>query len=318
MCARYKKVKVAPFRKEIELVKTDDDSTSIIYYGGKSRDVKWIIDRLPPHLYFIEVFGGGGAVTFTKPLSINNVYNDIGNVAVFWRVVQQWPEELYQKLFWTPYSREEFELCANTWEEYARKSKETGDKEDYLEFARRWFIQINVGYVHLEDDRSFKVAVQVNNASSLRSHCDNLPFLAERLRSIIIERLHFRDLVRLYDRRDSLFYCDPPYLPSTRVSNGTYRAEMTYSEHEEFLKLINKIQGQAVISGYDSELYNSYLADWRKVTKTARSAIQNKSQLSDRGDRTEVLWIKEHRHGLWSLLEESEERAPANVASILD
>lgn len=312
---KYKKLKVAPFRKEITLQEPSELTTALIYYGGKSRDAQWVLDHFPPHKYYVEVFGGGGAVFFNKKPSETDIYNDAGNVAVFWKVLREWPEELYQKLYWTPYSREEFYDCHKTWEVFARRSKETGDKNDYLEFARRWFVQINISFSHREDDSSFKVATAVNNGRGFSNHIDMLPFLADRLRSSMVEHMHFRDCIAQHDRSDSLLYCDPPYLPETRVSNGTYRVEMTVDEHVELLELLCNCKGQVVLSGYDNDLYNERLKDWRVVRKSALSAIQNRSQLENRGTRTEVLWIKEGAYGLWSYLEDQSQAAMASVQS---
>lgn len=310
-----KKLRVAPFSKEIILAKPDDLTTALIYYGGKSRDAQWVIDHFPPHRFYVEVFGGGGAVFFNKPKSETDIYNDFGNVAVFWKVVRQWPEELYERLFWTPYSRTEFEECSRTWEEYARRSKQTGNKEDYLEFARRWFVQINISFTHREDDPSFKVATQVNNGVGFANHVDMLPWLSDRLRSSMVEHLHFRDCIAQHDRSGTLFYSDPPYLPDTRVSNGTYRVEMTVDEHVELLDLLCNCKGQVVLSGYESKLYDERLKDWRVVTKSALSAIQNRSQLEGRGMRKEKLWIKEDSYGLWAYLED---QSQADVAELPD
>lgn len=310
------KVKVSPFRQELDIPAPAKDCTPLSYYGGKLRDADWVISQFPPHEFYVEVFGGGAAVFFAKKPSANDIYNDFGNVAIFWRVMQNWSEELYQKLYWSPYSRDEFDMCANTWEDWARKSKETGEKEDYIEFARRWYITVSLSYSHREDDKSFKLAVQVNNGRGFANHVDGIPYVAERLRSSIIEHCHFRDCLRLYDRPGTLFYMDPPYLPETRVSNGTYRREMTVEEHIEMLEMVTspKFQAQCIISGYDSDLYNSYLKDWRIVRKTMPSAIQNRSQLDGRAMRTEVLWIRERAYGLWSFLSDQSQAAMAGVS----
>lgn len=48
--------------------------------------------------------------------------------------------------------------------------------------------------------------------------------------------------------------------------------------------------GSVVLSGYDNEIYNDMLTDWRRVQKTA---------YAERGqERTEVLWIKGEYGGL--------------------
>ncbi len=313
---KSKRLKVAPFKKGIVVPVPAELRSPVVYFGGKLRDAWWVIKNLPPHKYYVEVFGGGAAVIINKPPSQNDIYNDLGNVAVFWKVLKAFPEELYEALYTTHYSRSEFEECHRTWEEYARKSRETGDPADYVEFARRWFVQTNISYSHTENDASFKVATQVNNAVGFRNHVDLLPYVADRFRSICIEHRHFRDVFDLYDRTDTLFYCDPPYVEDSRVSLNTYRCEMSLDEQRELLDLITHCKGQVVLSGYDNDLYNEALRGWRTVRRTMPSAIQNRSQLEGRNDRTEVLWIREHDYGLWSLLSDEEQAASSSMASI--
>lgn len=61
---------------------------------------------------------------------------------------------------------------------------------------------------------------------------------------------------------------------------------MNDSEHEELLKATLKLEGMAIISGYDSDLYNDYLASFQKVTKKSRISAGRGT-----GIRTECLWI---------------------------
>lgn len=43
-----------------------------------------------------------------------------------------------------------------------------------------------------------------------------------------------------------------------------YKHEMTDADHEELLMLIRQSPAKIMISGYESEMYNDYLRDWRK------------------------------------------------------
>lgn len=279
--------------------------TPLIYYGGKSRDADWIIRQFPPHTTFVDVFGGGGAISFRKRPSAVDVYNDIGNVANFFEVLRNFPDELYRALYFTPFSRQEFDIASKTWQDEMR----AGNK---LEWARKWYIVINQGYTHEESSDTWHVAKQVNSAVALANHTDDLPNIVDRLRRMHIEHYSFEKLIPLYDLPSTLFYCDPPYLSETRASHDNYHHEMPYEKHVELLNMIKQVKGQVVLSGYDSQLYNASLKDWRRVTKTAKSSIQNSKSIETRGDRTEVLWIKEHHSGFdfWS------EETPADVAGI--
>lgn len=267
--------------------------TPVIYYGGKSRDADWILSHFPPHTTYVDVFGGGGAVIFRKLPSDTDVYNDIGNVSNFFKCLRESGDELYRRLYFRAFSRQDFEEARRRWP----LAMERGD---LLTWAENWYITVAQGYTHEEYGESWRVSKQVNTADSFARHVDDLPYFIDRLRRIQIEHLDFSEVIPLYDTAGTLFYCDPPYLHDTRVDTVNYVHEMTYEKHVELLDLLIKVQGQVVLSGYPSSLYDNMLKDWRRVSKTAKSAIQNSFSMNNRGDRTEVLWIKEHHHDLWS------------------
>lgn len=277
-----------------------EDKTPIIYYGGKTRDADWIIKQFPPHETFVDVFGGGGAVTFRKGPSNVDVYNDIGNVSLWMQCLRDHGEELYHALTLTPFGREEFERCRKLVDVTLENYKNTFSTQSYVEWARMWYVVVLQGYEHTEDSDSWRVAKQVNAAAPIASHVDDLPKFIERLRrGIHVEHLDFERCLELYDSVNTLAYCDPPYLPVSRKSLNTYKHEMPESEHVRMLKAVVRFKGQVIVSGYPSELYDTHLTGWRKVTKVAKSAIHN-SSTDDPGEREEVLWIKEHAHGLWT------------------
>lgn len=275
-----------------------EDRTVLVYYGGKSRDADWIISHFPPNwTTLVDVFGGGGAISFRVGMSRKVVvYNDIGNVCNFMKVLRDSPDELYRQLYFTPYSRQEYD-------NYARNWAEAMEEGNMIEWARRWYMCINQGYAHTEEPSPWKVAITVNNGSAFANHTDDLPRFVDRLRRMHIENQDFATLIRQYDKPTTLFYCDPPYIHDTRAdgSKSTYLNEMPISRHEELIQILNNIEGQAVVSGYDHLLYYKHLSGWRVSKKTSKSSIQNRASMEDRADRTEVLWIKEHAHGLWAV-----------------
>jgi DNA adenine methylase len=65
------------------------------------------------------------------------------------------------------------------------------------------------------------------------------------------------------------------------------RHEMTDAQHVALLALLRERQGQVMISGYASELYDDLLADWRRLTRQHYAAADCGAKV-----RTEVLWIK--------------------------
>jgi DNA adenine methylase len=69
---------------------------------------------------------------------------------------------------------------------------------------------------------------------------------------------------RLFDMSDTLLYCDPPYLFSTRIQKRPiYTHEMSEDQHIEFLKSVLQLKCKVCISHYPNTIYDEYLKDWQ-------------------------------------------------------
>ena len=97
-----------------------------------------------------------------------------------------------------------------------------------------------------------------------------------------IENRPALEVIQRFNFPNVLIYCDPPYMLSTRHSKQ-YKHEMTDDDHAELLTALRQHKGYCVISGYDTELYNSVLRDWHKSTTTA---VDQLSRV-----RSECLWM---------------------------
>lgn len=58
---------------------------------------------------------------------------------------------------------------------------------------------------------------------------------------------------------------------------------MTDEEHISLLLELKKLKGSVILSGYDNEIYNEILKDWKKVKK---DTFSDKAKA-----RTETLWV---------------------------
>lgn len=83
--------------------------------------------------------------------------------------------------------------------------------------------------------------------------------------------------------REWLVYCDPPYMLSSRRSQRSrYEHELGDLDHAALLSVIKRLRCMVAISGYQSALYETQLADWRCVTFQAATRG---------GGATEYLWM---------------------------
>jgi DNA adenine methylase len=263
----------------------------ITYYGGKGYSWRQIVPRFSPHHTYVEPFGGAANVLLNKPPSAVEVYNDIdSNVVTIFRVLRDSPDEIRRALELTPYSREEYVRCLGPLDglddvEKARRLivryRQTFGGQGQKATPGQWCCSVT------KSRRGMAGAV-----SGWLSTIDAvLPAVVERFRRVLIENLPWQEIIRRYDTPETLFYCDPPYLLSTRNGCVGYKYEMTLEEHRELAEVLNSVKGHVVLSGYASPEYDEWYAGWERVEfEVAVTVRLDKGRSHDR--HTEVLWIK--------------------------
>lgn len=244
------------------------------YPGAKNRLAPWICSYIPEHKVYLEPFAGSLGVLFNKERSHIETVNDLnGEVVNFFRVLRDQGNQLRELISVTPYAREEYELAYKP-------------ADSDLERARRFCIRCWMGFGaanrYQNGFRSGQQSNSPNPARAWRKLPDTLNEAAERLKGVQIEHLPALELTNRYDTEDVFIYADPPYLPNIR-KNCLYACEMSYADHEALLDALKKHPGKVMISGYENELYDSELAEWRKVQKSTTSNSGSK--------RVETLWM---------------------------
>lgn len=82
--------------------------------------------------------------------------------------------------------------------------------------------------------------------------------LQERMAEVVVENQDFETLIRHYDRPDSFFYLDPPYLSTEDM----YAVEFGWDDHVRLRDMLKDIQGKFLLSYNDCpeirELYAGY------------------------------------------------------------
>ena len=248
-------------------------NTLLKYPGSKWRIADWIISHFPEHKVYCEPFFGSGAVFFNKAPVYTETINDLDrNVVNLFRVCRDHPEELAKLIEMTPFARDEFRDC------YEKS-------DDPIEQARRTIVRYHQSFGTSNSSKNSWKNVQTYGGPRCATMWNYLPAsimeCVGRLKEAQIENIDAVELIRRYDDKNTLIYCDPPYLQSLR-KRSIYACEMDDKKHMELLDVLKKSRSMVVISGYDSELYNRELAGWSTDT------IETTAQLGLH--RTEKIW----------------------------
>ena len=247
------------------------------YPGSKWSIAKWIIGFFPEHHSYLEPFFGFGAVLFNKPRSHIETVNDLdGNVVNLFEWIKRDPERLAREIYFTPYARKVYEDAF------------AAVPEDSFQRAVNFYIRLNMGHGFRTNGEKvgWKNDIQGRERAYAAQDWSHLPEkimqAAERLRGVQIENRPAVELIQWFNYKNVLIYADPPYVLSARHGKQ-YRHEMDDQAQNDLLDVLLAHKGPVVLSGYDSELYNSRLKGWYRRETTCYSQVCSKKR--------EILWM---------------------------
>lgn len=250
-------------------------------HGGKSLLAKRIVSLFPPkcktpnapesttdggYVSYVEPYFGGGSVLLeNNPSGISEVVSDTNkNLTNFWKVLQRndWFLQFQRTILFTPFSQLEWLASQNHVED-----------EGEIERAIKFFIHCRQSlagrgesFAPITKNRTRR---GMNEQVSAWLNCiEGMPEVHKRLIRVVILNQPALKVIQKQDGPRTLFYLDPPYLPETRQSIGQYgEHEMLHVNHVELLEAIDNIEGRFVLSGYRSQLYDSFAkrCGWNRV-----------------------------------------------------
>lgn len=259
------------------------------WFGGKYIHIDFLRKYMPADIdHFVDVFGGSASVIINMPPCRVKTYNDInGEIVNFFRVLRDKHEELLPKIHLTPFARDEFG---------AALEDSPADISD-VERARRFFVRVRQSRNAMEGQPGLTARQWRRSAYCDRSlaahfgeHADNLLDVVHVFKPIQIENDPAVKIIKGLDSPTVFFYCDPPYLSSTRSGGKAYRHEMTEAEHIEFAETLTKCEARAMISGYRSKLYDELFADWTRIDDKPYIANTTRNAPTQTA-RVESIWI---------------------------
>lgn len=254
------------------------------YFGGK---FSWL-DSLYPHFpndfkHLVDVFAGSMAVSLNYKGKIIKTANELNaDITNFFEILRDREADLIRLLLLTPCSKLEYNNCWET-------------STDKLEQARRFYVRVRQSFFSLGAQRKNKgwhmAKTQVNvkggeTVSKWNNAIEKLHEVAEVIRSEFqITNYHYMECIDKLDFPEAFFYCDPPYPKETRMSFDDYKFEFTTEDHINLAKRLHEIKGLAMVSSYESDLYDSLYHDWTKIKFPSKKNNIRSSEV------TEVIWI---------------------------
>lgn len=234
------------------------------YFGGKFTWLDNLYQNFPDEFtHFIDLFGGSFVVSINYKgrciKTANEINSDITN---FYQVLRDYEPELIRLLLLTPCSLQEYNNC---WE----------FSPDPIENARRFYVRVRQSFFGLGAQRKNKGwhmakkhvhAQGGETVSRWNNAIENLHEVAEVIRSQFqILNHNYLECINKIDFDKAFFYCDPPYPLETRKSSNDYRFEFTNEDHVQLSQKLHSIEGLAMVSSYNSEMYNDLYHDWNKI-----------------------------------------------------
>lgn len=262
----------------------------IKWHGGKTYLAKWIQSLAPEHTHRVHVFGGGLGEFWTWPHEgVSEVVNDVHHdLMTFWQVLQGDGlfDEFKRSVEAIPFSQKEFD--------YADVLLGRHACTDMVMRAVAFFIRVRQSRQGLMRDfatlsRNRTSRGMNEQVSAWLTAIEGLPEVHERLKRVVILNQDWRDVLSSQDGPNTLFYLDPPYLHETRTATDAYAHEMSFEDHDKLLRVLTTIEGNFMLSGYHSILYDKHAAfhGWHCHEKE----IDNKaSGAKTKEKKIECLW----------------------------
>ncbi|HLX61419.1 MAG TPA: DNA adenine methylase [Planctomycetota bacterium] len=255
------------------------------YYGGKYSHLEFILPLLQRKCeHFCEPFGGSAAVLINRYPAPVETYNDLDSEVVnFFECIRDHGTRLIRLISLTPFSREELVKAC---------SREPNLSK--MERARRFFVrarQTRTGLAQTSSEGRWAHCVLTSRAgmagavSRWLGSVEGLAEIVQRLQRVQIENAPALEIIQRYDSKDTLFYCDPPYVHDSRGDSKAYGYELSDSSHEALADVLHAVKGAVAISGYRCALMDNLYSDWNRVDESPHLCNSSK------GERVESVWL---------------------------
>lgn len=236
------------------------------YFGGKGNMLAKLMRVVPSDAeVYVEPYCGGASLFFARDPAPVEVLNDLNkDIVNLFRVFQDKSqfEEFRHRLMYTPYARAEFERALTI---------RDSDEQDPVLRAWAFFVCQNQGFggtAKRPSDwgRVFTsysgIAGTVNKWLMRLSMLDAFRW---RLMCVQIECRDALECIQYWDSPKTVFYCDPPYMLSTRT-RPEYTVETDDEHHAKLVQVLLSCKGRIALSCYWHSVYQPLVdSGWKRI-----------------------------------------------------
>ena len=212
--------------------------------GGKSKLRNTIIEMIPRHTCYVELFFGAGWVYFGKEESKVEVINDIDSELVnLFKTIKYHSPEIERLLQYEFSGRDIFEEYKNCSIEYLTE----------IHRAIRFLYLITQSFA----GKGKVYGYGTTKKPSQHIFKEVLGEIRERLKNTYVENLSFEKIIDKYDREHSFFFCDPPYFETSGYDN-----KFGEDEHIMLLDKLKNLKGKFLLTINDHPKVREWYKDF--------------------------------------------------------
>lgn len=238
----------------------------LAWLGGKSRLADRIIDRIPEHTAYCEVFAGAAWVLFKKPESKVEIINDINSdLTNLYRCVKYHLAELVLQFRWMLVARDEFD----------RFLKTPADTLTDIQRAARFFYLAKTSFGARINKPTYGISATGAPRLNLLRIEEDLSEAHLRLARVFIENKPYDQVIRRFDKPSTFFYVDPPYWDcESDYGEGLF----SKADFGHLAGLLGALKGKFILSLNDTPGVRETFANFRIETVKTRYSISGSSK----------------------------------------
>ena len=254
--------------------------TPIVYYGGKTSILPYLLEMVPLHSTYTETFFGGGTLFFAKSPVKNETINDRLDVVInFYRVLKSDFRKLKRMVDATLIGRTIHTQALNIY-----RLHRSGIQVDKVQLAWAFWVCTNFAYSNkLGGGYKYSNYMSVSVPDTLaKRKAAFTELLVARIEHAYIENEDALKILRSRNTTNAFHYIDPPYAGADQGHYGGY----TWEEYKVLLDFLEQeCKGKFMLSNYNSDLLEQYILRNGWFKKEITHKISGKRSLNSRAGR---------------------------------